>query len=64
MPKKRITTQMGDNPFRWEDKSQTSGEWVPYTEEDLEGLRKLMERKSKYKKKGRSNIERKYRFKK
>lgn len=64
MPGKRKTTQMGDNPFRWRNKPQFSSDWISYTEDDHEELRKLKERKSKYKKKGQRNMVRKYRFKK
>ena len=64
MPRKRKTTQMGDNPFRWENKPQYSSDCISYTEDDLEELRKLKQRKSKYKKKRQRNIARKYRFKK
>jgi len=55
---------MGDNAFRWGNKSQFDSEGIPYTKEDLEELRKLKEKKSKYKKKGQRNISRKYRFRK
>jgi len=64
MPRRRITSQMGDNAFRWGNKSQFDSEGIPYTKEDLEELRKLKEKKSKYKKKGQRNISRKYRFRK
>jgi len=64
MPRRRITSQMGDNAFRWVLKPQHGGEWISYTIEDLESLRKLKEKKSKDNKKGRRNNARKYRFRK
>lgn len=64
MSRKRKTTQMGDNPFRWECKPQFSCGWVSYTEEDIPELRKMKKSKSKYKKRRQRNIARKYRFRK
>lgn len=64
MSRKRKTTQMGDNPFRWENEPQYSSEWESYSEEDLPELRKLKGRKSKYKEKEPKNTARKYRFRK
>ncbi len=64
MPRRRKTTEMGDNPSRYKSKSKHHYEdSIGYTEDDIEDLRKLKEEKAK-KNKSKRNLSRKYRFKK
>ena len=57
---------MRDNPHRWENEPKHSTGWIPYTENDIEELRKLKERKVRKarNKRKQKNLARKYRFKK